>query len=126
MKLKVRHQLKTETAHKPTLNEINELTMSIFIIKRGQEQKLREKITSLGGQILSILRGIGVSRYSVFESLKVGTDDCSVFFVISRVEDVRDMMQAIAEEFKLAVPGNGKGFCVDIDGYLGAKAMFID
>ncbi len=126
MKLKVKHKLKTQPTHRPTLNEINELTMSIFIIKRKQEEKLASRILELGGQILSIMRGIGVSRSSVFESLKVGTDDCSVFFVISRVEDVRDMMQTIAEEFSLAVPGNGKGFCVDIDGYLGAKAMFIE
>ena len=127
MKLKVKHNLKSGLpVKKPKLNEINELTISVFIIKRENEQKLKERIISLGGCILSIVRGIGVSRSSVFESLKIGTDDVSVFWVTSRVEDVRDIMQKISEEFELAVQGNGKGFCIDVDGYLGAKALFLE
>ncbi len=126
-KSKVKHQLKSSpNSRKPKLSEINELSYCVVIIKREQEDKLKNKINELGGHILSIVRGIGVSRNSVFESLRVGTDDVSVFFLITRIEDVRDFMSQIAEEFSLAVPGNGKGFTIDIDGYLGAKAVFIE
>ena len=124
-KLKVRHKLKS-TKRKPTLNEINELSLSVFIIKRDKANELRTKINELGAKILSETRGVGVSRSSIFESLKVGNDDVSVFFTIIRVEDVKDYMQSISEEFNFAIPGNGKGFTIDIDGYLGAKALFIE
>ena len=126
MKSKVNLRLKKQKKRKPKLSEINELSLSIFIIKRAEENRLKERIKQLEGEIVSITRGIGVSRATVFESLKIGTEDVSVFFVLSRIEDVRDFMQTITEEFNLCVPGNGKGFVIDIDGYLGAKAVFID
>lgn len=125
MKLKVKHKLKT-IPHKPKLSEINELTLSVFIVKRKFEDKIKYRILELGGKILSIFRGIGISRQTVFESLKMGTDDVSVVLMTSRVEDVRDIMQIISEEFELSKPGNGKGFTIDVDGYLGAKAIFIE
>ena len=123
MRLKVKHSLKKS---RPKLSEINELSMSVFIVKRKDEEKLSKRLKTLGSQVLSITRGIGVSRNSIFESLKIGTDDISVFFAMSRVEDVRDIMKTITEEFDLTIPGNGKGFVVDIDGYLGAKAKFLE
>ena len=119
MKLKVKHNLKSQKSRRLRLSEINELSLSIFIIKRGAEDEL-------GAKILSITRGVGVSRRIVFESLRMGTDDVSVFFTTSRIEDVRGIMEKISAEFELTKPGNGKGFCVDIDGYLGAKALFVE
>ena len=126
MKSKVSFKLKKNNKRKLKLSEINELALSVLIIKRANEDKLRNRIKELDGEIVSITRGIGISRSTVFESLKLGTDDVSVFFVVSRVEDVRDFMQTITEEFEFCVPGNGKGFTIDVDGYLGAKAVFID
>ena len=126
MKSKVNFKLKKQKKRKPRLSEINELSLSVFIVKRQDEDRLKQRIKELEGEIVSITRGIGVSRATVFESLKIGTDDVSVFFTLSRIEDVRDFMQQITEEFELCVPGNGKGFTIDVDGYLGAKAVFID
>ncbi len=126
MKLKAKIKLKTNKKKKPKLSEINELSLSVFIVKRKDEDRLKFRIKELEGEILSITRGIGVSRATVFESLKIGTDDVSVFFVACRVEDVRDFMQTITEEFELCIPGNGKGFTIDVDGYLGAKGAFIE
>jgi len=126
MKLKVNIRLKKQKKKRPKLSEINELSFCVFIIKREEELKLKNRIKELEGEIVSITRGIGVSRATVFESLKIGTDNISVFFVLSRVEDVKDFMQTITEEFEFNVPGKGKGFTIDIDGYLGAKAVFID
>lgn len=123
MKLKVKHSIKRV---KPKLSEINELAMAVFIVKRRDENRLSTKLKELGVEILSVTRGIGVSRNTVFESLKVGMEDVCVFFAMARVEDIRDIMETITEEFDLTFPGNGKGFVVDIDGYLGAKAKFLE
>lgn len=126
MKLKVKHRIKKSTKRSVKLNEINELSLAVFIIKRNQEDRLKERIQQLNAKVISITRGVGVSRNTIFESLKIGTDDVSIFFAASRVEDIRDLMQTITEEFELTIPGNGKGFVLDVDGYLGAKGLFIE
>lgn len=126
-KLQVRHELKkAPPKRKPRLSEINELTLAVFIIKKEDSTKLRNLISQLGGKILSEVRAKGFSRSSAFEALKMGAHEMTVFFATTRVEDVRDFMQEISEKLKLSVPGNGKGFTIDIDGYLGAKALFIE
>lgn len=126
LKDKLKVNLKHRSSKKLKLSEINELSMAVFIINRKQEDALKKRINQLGAKILSISRGIGISRNTIFESLKFGNDDVSVFFTMARVEDVRDFMNTITEEFSLLIPGNGKGFVIDIDGYLGAKAPFIE
>ncbi len=107
------------------LKQINELSMCVFIISREIEQKVKEKIEELQAKVVSIVRGNGISRFSLFSSLKIGTKDMSVIFAISRVEDVKKVMRTVAIDFSLAKPGNGKSFVIDIDGYLGAKAKFL-
>lgn len=108
------------------LKQINELSMCVFIISREIEQKVKEKVEELQAKVVSIVRGNGISRFSLFSSLKIGTKDMSVIFAISRVEDVKKVMRTIAIDFSLAKPGNGKSFVIDIDGYLGAKAKFLE
>lgn len=124
--MKFKDKRNRNSKSKIRLSDINELSMAIIIIKREKQDKLEQFIKEQDAEILSIVRGIGVSRNTIFESLKIGTDDVSVFFVACRIEDVREFMQNVAEKFALNVSGNGKGFTVDIDGYLGAKAIFID
>lgn len=124
-RLQVRHKLKV-APKKPKLNEINELAFCVFIIKKQRALELKNRIFELGGKILSEIRATGISRNSVFESLKVGCEEVVVFFSTIRVEDVKDYMATISEEFEFLVAGNGKGFTIDIDGYLGAKALFIE
>jgi len=125
MKLKVKHKIK-KSKNKLKLNEINELSLVVFIVKKSKEDKLKERLLSLNAKVVSIVRGLGVSRNTIFESLKIGTEEVSVFFATSRVEDVKDLLKLITEEFELAVPGNGKGFVLDVDGYLGAKGLFVE
>ena len=112
--------------YRPTLNQINELSMCVFIVMQKEEQKLSRAINDKGGKVVSVTRGIGVSRSSIFQSLKIGTDDVCVFFSVCRVEDVKNFMQEISSEFRLNEQGRGKGFVIDIDGYLGAKALFVE
>lgn len=107
------------------LSEINKLSMCVFIVNREYENQIKTRLHDLQARVVSIIRGIGVSRYSMFSSLKVGTSDMVVILAISRVEDTKKVMKTISIEFSLAKPGNGKSFVIDVDGYLGAKAKFI-
>ena len=117
---------KKKTNRPLKVSEIEDLSMCVFIVKRSMEDKLKTSIMENDGKILSITYGTGISRSSIFNSLRVGSDDVVVFFVTIRVEDVRKFMRTISKEFELAVPGNGKGFVLDVDGYLGAKALFVE
>lgn len=108
------------------LSEINELSMCVFIVTRELEDKVQAKLSSLQAKVVSVVRGVGVSRFSVFASLKVGTTDMSVIFALARVEDTKKIMKNVSIEFSLAKPGNGKSFVIDINGYLGAKAKFME
>ena len=118
---------KNQKTKKPLkVSEIEDLSICVFIVKKNLEEKLKQSIKNNDGKILSITYGTGISRTSIFNSLKVGSDDVVVFFVTIRVEDVKKFMRIISKEFELAVPGNGKGFVLDVDGYLGAKALFVE
>lgn len=120
-KLKAKKTIKKQIK----LSEINELSMCVFIVNREYENQIKTRLHSLDARVVSIIRGVGVSRYSMFSSLKVGTSDMVVILAITRIEDTKKVMKTISIEFSLAKPGNGKSFVVDVDGYLGAKAKFM-
>lgn len=120
-KLKAKKPIKKQIK----LSEINELSMCVFIVNREYENQIKTRLHSLDARVVSIIRGVGVSRYSMFSSLKVGTSDMVVILAITRIEDTKKVMKTISIEFSLAKPGNGKSFVVDVDGYLGAKAKFM-
>ena len=109
-----------------TLSEINELVMCMFIVKRDIEKAVCEKINSEQGVVLNVSRGKGVSRYSVFEAFGVGSSDISLIVSQARKEDAEDLIKAVSVEFKFNVPGNGKGFAINVEGYMGAKAPFVE
>lgn len=107
------------------LSEINELSLCFFIVKRTLEKDVSEKINELGGVVLDISRGKGVSRYSVFEAFGVGNSEISVIISQARKEDSKELIECVSKQFNFNIPGNGKGFSVDVDGYMGAKAAFL-
>lgn len=115
-----------KTTKQLKLRDINELSMCVFIVTRELEDKVQASLQKLQAKVVSVVRGIGISRYSMFASLKVGTSDMSLVFAIAREEDTKKVMRSIAVEYSLAKPGNGKSFAIKIDGYLGAKAKFME
>ena len=108
------------------LSSINELCLGVFIIDREEETHLREFVKNMGARVVSSFRGKGVSRNSVFQSIRVGTKDVTVVLVACPSEDIENLMKKVTLEFELDIPGNGKGIAIDIDGYLGAKALFME
>lgn len=109
-----------------SLSEINELVMCMFIVKRDLEKDVCDKINKEDGVVLNVSRGKGVSRYSVFEAFGVGSSDISLIVSQARKEDAEDLIKTISTEFKFNVPGNGKGFAINVEGYMGAKAPFVE
>lgn len=110
--------------HKPKLSEINELSIAVFICKTEAEPELKKYIESLGGKILSSLRGKGLSR-SAFAAAIGAYTNINVVFAMCQTEISRRLVHDVSIKFKFNEQGNGKGFLINSDGYMGAKARFI-
>lgn len=117
---------KTKKKGRMLLSEINELVLCMFIVKRDLEKAVCTRIAEVGGVVVDVSRGKGVSRYSVFEAFGIGSSDISLIISQARKEDAEDVIKAISSEFKFSVPGNGKGFALTVEGYMGAKAPFVE
>ena len=108
------------------LSEIQELAFVIVVIKRDNEKYAVEIIKKNNGIVLSRSRGKGVSRLSPLNSIGAFTMDVNVVFACVRVEDVQVLMEELEFKLKLEMAGNGRAMVVDVDGYMGAKAPFVE
>lgn len=106
------------------LDDINELSIAVFICKTEVEQKLVKYATDIGGILLSSMRGKGLSRGAIARAFG-GYAEYNVVLFMVRSEFAKDLVQDVSIKFKFDEPGAGKGFLLDTDGYMGAKAAFI-
>ena len=106
------------------LSDINELSIAVFICKREKEGELIRYATDIGGILLSSIRAKGLSRGSIATAFGVYTE-INVVTIMARSEIAKSIVQDVSIKFKFDKPGNGKGFLLDSDGYMGAKAAFI-
>lgn len=109
---------------KPKLSEINELSIAVFICKTSEESELKKYAEELGGKLLSSMRAKGLSRSSIAAAFGAYTNVC-VVLVMCQQEISRRLVHDVSVKFKFTEAGNGKGFLLDTDGYMGAKAAFI-
>lgn len=113
-------------SRKLKLSEINELKMLVIIVPREKEQKASDYVSKRGAIVLSKNRAKGVSRANIFSGIGANDVPVSVLFVAVRSEDAPKLILELADDFRLDIPGNGKAFLIDILGYMGAKAPFIE
>ena len=107
------------------LKEINDLKMCVFIAKKEFEETMIYDIECLGGRVLSVVPANGISHTSMFEVIKSVSTPCIVVFAVCRNEDVSDVISHISLKYELFMLGSGRAFDIDVDGYLGAKALFL-
>ena len=117
---------KKEYRRKLKLNEINNLNMIVVVVPREKGDKVVEYIENNGGVIISKNRAKGISRASIFSGIGMNEVQVSVIFSMARSEDAEKLIFKTSEKFRLDIPGNGKAFMIDVLGYMGAKAPFIE
>lgn len=76
--------------------------------------------------ILSKNRAKGVSRSTIFSGIGVSETPVTCLFSMARQEDAPKLIVSLSNDFRLDIPGNGKAFLIDVLGYMGAKAPFIE
>lgn len=106
------------------LEDINELSMAVFICKTEKEQDLCKYAQDIGGIVLSSIRGKGLSRGAIARAFG-GYSEMNVVLTMIRSEVAKEFVQDVSIKFKFYEPNNGRGFLIDTDGYMGAKAAFI-
>ena len=115
-----------QLSRKLKLSEIQELGMCLIIVKRELEPHAIDVVKDNRGIVLSRQRGKGVSRTGIMSSIGAGLTDVVVIWAMARVEEIYDLVNEIGRVLDLEKPGNGKAMVIDVDGYMGAKAPFID
>lgn len=107
------------------LSDINEISIAVFICKTQKEAELTQYVKDIGGIVLSSIRGKGLSRNAIAVAFGAYTE-MNVVFVMCQQEIARNIVQDVSIKFKFNEQGNGKGFLLDTEGYMGAKAAFIE
>jgi len=113
-------------SRKPKLSEINMLNIIVVIVPREKESLVCNYAVDLGAVVLSKNRAKGVSRSNIFSGIGANETPVSVVFLTARSEESPMIITSLSEKFRLDIPGNGKAFMIDVLGYMGAKAPFIE
>lgn len=107
-------------------NQINELSICGFIIKRDKLDKLHEFIVNNGGRVISAIQSKGFSRASFLETFSGEGYETYVVLAMCQKEIVDVFMMNICREFEFNKKGKGKAFTLDVLGFMGAKGPFVE
>ncbi|MEG1581709.1 MAG: hypothetical protein RR334_00930 [Clostridia bacterium] len=107
------------------LREIDELDLCIFIVEKGYADNIMKRIKEQGAIVLICLQANGVSRSAVAEFFSSDNCDYELIVVQAKAESSVNIIESIATEFNFNAKGNGKAFLINIDGYMGNKALFL-
>lgn len=113
------------SAKKFSLDNINELKFMVIIVRPEFEQDVQKRLEELGARILLSKVGEGISKNKSLELLGIQTEESILLFACARKEDADNMLIALDAEFNFTLPGNGLALTLDVEGYMGAKGLFI-
>lgn len=108
-----------------SLDQIDELKFMLVIVKPELEKNVIKRLEEFGGRVLVSKIGEGVSKNKSLELLGIQTTQSALVFACARKEDADNMLVALDSEFNFTEPGNGLGLTIDVDGYMGAKGLFV-
>lgn len=110
---------------KISLDNINELKFICIITIPEQENNIIRRLEEFGGRVLMSEIGEGIAKNKSLELLGVQASESVVVLACARSEDADNILVAIDSELNFSIPGRGLGFTIDIEGYMGAKGLFI-
>lgn len=107
------------------LDEVDELKFIVIIAKPQLEKSITTRLESLGGRVILKKAGKGIGKKIGLEMLEISPSENIVIFACARKEDADNIVVAIDSEVNFSEPGVGLGFTLDIEGYCGARGLFI-
>ncbi len=112
--------------NKLTPNQINNLSMCVFIVQKDKHDELAEFILNNGGRVVSSILASGAEKHAILDSLSGFAFDHFVVMAICPEEIVETFMYNICKVFEFNKKKKGLAFMIDIDGYMGAKGPFVE
>ena len=107
------------------IDDIDELKMILIIAKLSLEDAILSRLEDLGGRVLLREVGEGIGKNMSLELLGINNTPYIVIFAAARKEDADNIVVAIDSEVNFSAPGVGLGLTLDIEGYMGAKGLFL-
>lgn len=107
------------------IDDIDELKMILIIAKLSLEDAIISRLENLGGRVLLREVGEGIGKNMSLELLGINNTPYIVIFAVARKEDADNIVVAIDSEVNFSAPGVGLGLTLDIEGYMGAKGLFL-
>ena len=107
------------------LEEINELKIVLIIARLSMEDAIIERLERLGAQVLLREVGEGIGKNMSLEMLGISNTPYIVILATARKEDADNIVVASDSEVNFSAPGVGLGLTLDVDGYMGAKGLFL-
>ena len=107
------------------IDDIDELKMILIIAKLSLEDAILSRLEDLGGRVLLREVGEGIGKNMSLELLGINNTPYIVIFAAARKEDADNILVAIDSEVNFSAPGVGLGLTLDIEGYMGAKGLFL-
>lgn len=108
-----------------SLDQIDELKFITIIIKPELEKDIITRLEELGGRVLLRENAEGIGKNMSLELLGLQRSPKVVIFGAARSEDANNLVLALDSEFNFAEPGAGLGFTINVDGFAGAKGLFV-
>lgn len=108
-----------------SLDQIDEMKLVIIIVRPEVENPVIDRLEEMGGRVLLTEHGEGISKSKSLELLGLQTVEDVVIFATARKEDADNLLIALDSEFNFTQPGAGLGLTVEVDGYMGAKGLFV-
>ena len=114
-----------EVAPRFKLEDIDELKIILIIAKISMEDEIIERLEKLGGHVLLREVGEGIGKNMSLELLGINNTPYIVILATARKEDADNIVVAIDSEVNFSAPGVGLGLTIDVEGYMGAKGLFL-
>ncbi|MBP3630488.1 MAG: hypothetical protein J6J23_03255 [Clostridia bacterium] len=114
-----------EIAPRFKLEDIDELKIILIIAKISMEDEIIERLEKLGGHVLLREVGEGIGKNMSLELLGINNTPYIVILATARKEDADNIVVAIDSEVNFSAPGVGLGLTIDVEGYMGAKGLFL-
>ena len=102
------------------LADIDEMKIIMIFSSPEKESAIINKIAEYGGRVVLTAFGAGIAK-----RLGLQTTSTLVGIACARKEDADNILVAVDTELNFSLPGMGLGFTLDVDGYLGAKGLFV-
>lgn len=102
------------------VNQLQNVKLIVAIVERGKAEKIVNSAKKAGASGATVLYGRGTGESEVKRFLNVNIEASKeVILIVSKIEQLKDIMMAMVEKGNLKDPGTGIIFTLPIENLIG-------